>query len=365
MKTKILVSPKFSSPYEIIITKDIDFSCFKSLIIDQQVLIVSNCKISDLYMSDIYKDISCYTSKLNFCSLEEGEVNKNQVSLEKIYNVLSQNLYDRSSIIIALGGGVIGDVAGFAAATYLRGINFIQVPTTLLAQVDSSVGGKVAINHSSGKNRIGTFFHPKMVYIGIKFLETLPNRIFFSNISEVIKYGCITDINFFYWLENNIDNIKNRNLETLMYIISRSCEIKKNIVEKDEYDKKGLRILLNFGHTFGHAIEAYQNYQGYNHGEAVSIGIAIAAKFSYKLGYLKLKSLNRIISLLDNFGLPIKLSSKLKYNDIIKFIVHDKKNLLGVISFVFLRDIGSAVVVKFKNLEEFAKSFSGKSISLI
>jgi 3-dehydroquinate synthase len=264
--------------------------------------------------------------------------------LGTIYDVLMRERCDRSTTMIALGGGVIGDMCGYAAATYQRGIPFIQIPTTLLSQVDSSVGGKTGINHPFGKNMIGAFWQPRLVIADTDVLKTLPPRELSAGLAEVIKYGLIRDYAFFEWLEANIDNLVGCDAATLTYAIERSCANKAEVVAGDEREtaKEGGRALLNLGHTFGHAIETALGYGTWLHGEAVATGMLMAAHLSARLGWLSPNDLARISNLLVRANLPLK-APKLGSEKYLDLMGHDKKNIGGRLRLVLLKSIGEAI----------------------
>jgi len=244
----------------------------------RDVVIITNTKVAKLHLGQVKKAIK--NCRIQTLILPDGEKYKNVTTLNKVHDYLVKNKFNRDLTIIALGGGVIGDLAGFASDTFLRGVNLIHIPTTLLAQVDSSIGGKTGVNHKNGKNLIGSFKHPIAIFIDIIFLKTLSNKQFISGLAEVIKYGLIKDINFFNWLEQECENILDYDQLKLQTVITKSCHIKAEIIQDDEKEN-GKRALLNLGHTFAHAIEAFGNYDGkIIHGEAVSIGICLAFKFS-------------------------------------------------------------------------------------
>lgn len=272
--------------------------------------------------------------------LEAGEKNKSLKTVEEIYNFLVENGIRRKSVLFTVGGGVIGDVGGFVAATYMRGIDYYQVPTTFLAMVDSAVGGKTGINLPVAKNLVGAFHQPKGVFIDINFLKKLPNREFAAGMAEVIKYGLIADKELFEELET-AEVIKD-DTEKLINIVRNACQIKAKIVEMDAKDCDGTRNFLNFGHTFGHAIENAAGYGIYSHGEAVSIGMMMAARLSQLLGYLDDGEVKRIERLLKRYELPIRLRSPLKVSELNKAMCLDKKIESGVIHFVVLKEIGKA-----------------------
>ena len=282
--------------------------------------------------------------RLHTCLIPDGETSKNSHTLGLIYDALLTTECDRHTIIIALGGGVVGDLAGFAAATYQRGIDFIQIPTTLLSQVDSSVGGKTGINHPQGKNMIGAFHQPIAVVADIQTLNTLPKREIAAGLAEVIKYGFIADPSFLSWLETNIESLIAREPMAMGEAVYRSCQIKAQVVAQDERDR-GIREHLNLGHTFGHAIETGMGYGNWSHGEAVASGMVLAARLSQRLGYIDAASVNRIQKILERAGLPVKAPSFSGgvhgYLDIMR---RDKKASEGAIRYVLLRKIGEACV---------------------
>jgi 3-dehydroquinate synthase len=274
--------------------------------------------------------------------LPDGEAHKNWETLNRIFDALIASRCERKTAIVALGGGVIGDLAGFAAAVYQRGVPFIQVPTTLLAQVDSAVGGKTAINHPAGKNMIGAFYQPRVVIIDTDTLATLPDREFAAGLAEVIKYGAIRDADFFEWLEQNLEKVLARDPDAVGYAIERSCINKAEIVGQDERET-GLRALLNFGHTFGHAIETALGYGAWLHGEAVSVGMVLAARLSRRLHLLRQPDVARIVALLRRARLPVD-APELAVERYLELMAHDKKVEGGLLRFVLLRRLGDAFV---------------------
>ena len=271
-----------------------------------------------------------------------GEKSKSQKTKDTLETELLQLHADRQSVIIALGGGMIGDLSGFVAATVFRGIPLIQIPTSLLAQVDSSVGGKVAINHPFGKNLIGAFYQPHHVYIDTSVLETLPDREFRSGLAEVIKYGAILDADFFKYIERNHQKILARDHTVLTAVIQRCCELKRNVVQKDERES-GLRKILNFGHTVGHAIESLSHFR-LLHGEAISIGMIAEAKLSTRTTGLALTDVFRLQSILDRCHLPTEISSSYSVHKLLPIISYDKKNAGGVVHYTLLASIGKAII---------------------
>ena len=302
------------------------------------VCVVTNTVVAPLYLSLLMESLKATGLSVHVVILEDGEHRKSWESLSKIYDELLKQGCDRKTLLIALGGGVVGDVTGFAAATYMRGIPFIQVPTTLLAQVDSSVGGKTAINHPAGKNMVGAFYQPRLVLCDIRTLATLPPRELSAGLAEVIKYAPIADTSFMLWLEQSVDLLREGNSEALEYAICRSCAIKAQIVALDEKEK-GLRAILNFGHTFGHAIEAGLGYGVWLHGEGVAAGMVMAAELSRRLGYVDEDFVARLRSLISRAGLPVKgpvldpLDNAGRYLELMRV---DKKSQAGEIHFVLI-----------------------------
>jgi len=309
-----------------------------------RVALVSNLTVAPLYLDAFAKALEKAGIGVTPIILPDGEAHKNWESLNLIYDALLANHFDRSTTIIALGGGVIGDLAGFAAATYQRGVPFIQVPTTLLSQVDSSVGGKTGINHPRGKNMVGAFWQPKLVLADTDTLRTLPDRELSAGIAEVIKYGLIRDLPFLDWLEANMERLLARDGEMLAHVIERSCTNKAEVVAADEYEtaSEGGRALLNLGHTFGHAIETGLGYGGWLHGEAVAAGTMMAAELSRRLGWLPAADVARVRALLLRAGLPVKGPDlgAARYLDLMS---HDKKVIAGSLRLVLLKALGSAV----------------------
>ncbi len=280
--------------------------------------------------------------------IKGGEEGKNLATVGALLEQMVAVGLDRKSTVVALGGGIVGDIAGFAAATYMRGIAYIQIPTTLLAQVDSSVGGKTGVNLPHGKNLAGAFYQPGLVFVDVDFIQTLPEREFLTGLAEVIKYGIIRDREFFEYLENNMAKIKARDNQCLIHIVNRCCAIKADIVAQDETES-GLRALLNLGHTFGHAFEALTHYRQYTHGEAVAIGIICAARLAYRLHLLPRHDLDRINNILKGYGLPVDFGN-LDSVAIIAQMHKDKKNIGGSMPIVMPVAIGHSQIVK--NIEE-------------
>ena len=309
---------------------------------NKRLLIVSNDTVAPLYLEQA-KAFFSQAAQIDSVVLPDGEQYKTLEYLNGIFDKLLADNYSRDCALVALGGGVIGDMTGFAAACYQRGVEFIQVPTTLLAQVDSSVGGKTAVNHALGKNMLGAFHQPKAVFIDTEFLQSLPAREFSAGMAEVIKYGIIWDNDFFRWLENNIEPLKALNPEALSYAISRCCEIKADVVAQDETER-GCRALLNLGHTFGHAIETEMGYGNWLHGEAVATGMVLAAQTAQNLGWVSAQEVEQIKSLIQAFDLPLVKPQSMSAETFIKHMQRDKKVLDQQIRLVLPTRIGEAVV---------------------
>jgi 3-dehydroquinate synthase len=321
------------------ILKDIG-RIFEKFSFSNKAALISNPTVYDLYGKTVSESLRASGYDLTEVLLPDGEEYKSLASAEKIYEALLKAKLDRKSALIALGGGVIGDITGFAAATYMRGIDFIQIPTTLLAQVDSSVGGKTGVNHPLGKNMIGAFWQPRLVWVDTATLETLPRREFLSGLGEVIKYGVIWDEDFFAYLEANRDKVLRLDKEALTHIIRRSCEIKSEVVSKDERES-GLRAILNYGHTIGHAVETVTGYKKYLHGEAVAIGMHMEARLSQKLGLIENKTVARIKALIDSYELPSEMPAEIQINDLIEKMWIDKKTVGGKMHFVLPEKVGA------------------------
>ncbi len=307
-----------------------------------RAVIVSNTTVAPLYLARVQAMLENHGVNVVPVILSDGEQYKNSETLNLIYTALLNNRCERSTPLIALGGGVIGDMTGFAAATYLRGVPFIQMPTTLLAQVDSSVGGKTGINHALGKNMIGAFYQPRVVIADTKSLDTLPDEELRAGLAEVIKYGLIRDLPFFEWLEQNIEKLLSRDSEALQYAIARSCRNKAEVVGADEFES-GARALLNLGHTFGHAIETGSGYGSWLHGAAVAAGTIMAADLSQRLGWISADDVARIRRLFERADLQIA-APPLGTDTYLHLMGLDKKVEAGKIRFVLLKAIGSSVV---------------------
>ncbi len=308
----------------------------------QRVAIVTNTIVAPLYLEQLAASLQAAGKQVTPIVLPDGEEEKNWENLMRIFDVLLREKCDRKTTLFALGGGVIGDMTGFAAATYMRGVPFIQVPTTLLAQVDSSVGGKTGINHPLGKNMIGAFYQPQAVIADTATLLSLPARQLSAGLAEVIKHGAIIDAAFFDWLEANVGKLLASDPQALAYAIQRSCEIKADVVRQDEREG-GLRAILNFGHTFGHAIEAGLGYGEWLHGEAVGCGMVMAADLSHRLGYIDTEAKQRIAALVRAAGLPT-IAPDLGISRWLELMQVDKKNEAGQIKFILLKPLGASVI---------------------
>ena len=308
-----------------------------------RVMIVTNPTVAQFYLDTVTFALKKRGCEVDHVLLPDGEKYKTLESLNLIFTALLQGNHGRDTIIIALGGGVIGDVAGFAAASYQRGVRLIQIPTTLLSQVDSSVGGKTAVNHELGKNMIGAFYQPSMVIIDTHTLGTLPKREVNAGLTEVIKYGAILDYEFFEWLEAHIDELVALNNESLQHCIARCCQIKADVVARDETEK-GDRALLNLGHTFGHAIETHLGYGNWLHGEAVSTGMMMAASLSEQLGDISVADVSRLEKLLARANLPTLSPDSMQPEDYLPHMMRDKKVLAGKLRLVLLKSLGQAYI---------------------
>ena len=304
--------------------------------------IVTNTVVAPLYLAGLQQALASAGKQTTTVILPDGEGHKNWSQLMTIFDALLTNQCDRKTTLIALGGGVVGDMTGFAAASYQRGVPFIQIPTTLLAQVDSSVGGKTGINHPLGKNMIGAFYQPQAVLADLDTLRTLPARELSAGLAEVIKYGAVIDATFFAWLEQNIDALLAGDVAALAYAVRRSCEIKAEVVRQDEREG-GLRALLNFGHTFGHAIEACMGYGAWLHGEAVGCGMVMAAELSLRVGTIDAAQKARVVALVHRAGLPT-IAPDLGLERWIAAMEVDKKNDGGEIRFILMRPLGGGLI---------------------
>ena len=310
-------------------------------IVSRQVMVVTNKTIAPRYLDAVLETLQGFA--VESVILPDGESYKTLDTMAGIFDALIDKRFNRNATLVALGGGVVGDIAGFAAACYQRGIAFVQVPTTLLAQVDSSVGGKTGVNHPRGKNMIGAFYQPLCVIADTDTLKTLDDRQLRAGIAEVIKYGLIRDPAFFVWLEEHMEALLDRDDEALAFAIERSCRNKASVVAEDEREA-GVRATLNLGHTFGHAIETGAGYGKYLHGEAVAIGICLAADLSRRLGWITDSEVDRIIALLQRAGLPIQPPGEMMVEDYLEIMAVDKKNVDGKIRLILLERIGKAAL---------------------
>ncbi|HEM7963354.1 TPA: 3-dehydroquinate synthase [Citrobacter koseri] len=308
-----------------------------------QVMLVTNETLAPLYLDKIRSVLEQAGVNVDSVILPDGEKYKSLTVLDTVFTALLQKPHGRDTTLVALGGGVIGDLTGFAAASYQRGVRFIQVPTTLLSQVDSSVGGKTAVNHPLGKNMIGAFYQPASVVVDLDCLKTLPARELASGLAEVIKYGIILDGEFFTWLEDNLDALLRLEGSAMAYCIRRCCELKAEVVAADERET-GLRALLNLGHTFGHAIEAEMGYGNWLHGEAVAAGMVMAARTSERLGQFSAADTQRIITLLQCAGLPVHGPREMSAQAYLPHMLRDKKVLAGEMRLVLPLAIGKSEV---------------------
>jgi len=308
----------------------------------RRVAIVTNDVVGPLYLDVLRGALEAAGVRVSAVVLPDGEAHKDWSTLNLIFDMLLAERCERSTTLVALGGGVVGDMGGFAAACYQRGMPFIQIPTTLLAQVDSSVGGKTAINHPLGKNMIGAFYQPRLVLADIDTLSTLPDRELSAGLAEVIKYGLIRDPAFLEWLEAELEALRARDPQALAYAIERSCRNKAEVVAADETEQ-GERALLNLGHTFGHAIETGLGYGEWLHGEAVAAGTMMAAELSCRLGWLQREDIERIAALFVRAGLPV-WGPKLGAARYLELMAHDKKVEAGKLRLVLLREVGRAVI---------------------
>jgi 3-dehydroquinate synthase len=312
----------------------------------QTALVVTNATVAPLYAAQLRGALAAHYPRVLLLVLPDGEIHKDWVHLQRVFDVLLENGCDRRTVLFALGGGVIGDMTGFAAASYMRGVPFVQVPTTLLAQVDSSVGGKTAINHPLGKNMIGAFYQPARVVCDLEVLSTLPDAELSAGLAEVIKYGPIADMDFLEWIEHHLPDLMARRPAALAHAVKRSCEIKARVVGADERES-GLRAILNFGHTFGHAIEAGMGYGAWLHGQAVGCGMVMAALLSHRMGLVDRPFFERLRRLIGAAGLPVvgpvlnATDNAGRYLDLMRL---DKKAEAGEIKFVVIDGPGRAAV---------------------
>lgn len=309
----------------------------------RKLCIITDSKVRNLYADDVAEIIKGCCKQVDIFAFPEGEASKNLSTIQNIYEFLIQHKYERKDMLLALGGGVVGDITGFAAATYLRGIDFVQIPTTLLAQVDSSVGGKTGVDFEQYKNMVGAFYMPKLVYTNLSALGTLDDKQYYSGMAEVMKYGLIKDADFYTWLIENMYEIHERDLATLEQMVLKSCQWKKAVVEKDPTEK-GERAILNFGHTIGHAIEKAKNFN-LLHGECVALGSVAAAYISFKKNYISSDEFYEIRDMFVPFNLPITIED-IDPDQILEYTTSDKKMEGDKIKFILLKKVGKAVIDK-------------------
>ncbi len=315
-------------------------SSLNSFLQQRKIMVVTNTTVAPLYLAQVqqlFTDNTVYS-----CVLEDGEQHKTISSWQTIMDALAEHKFNRSDLLVSLGGGVICDMTGFAAASWMRGIDFIQIPTTLLSQIDASVGGKTGINHPAGKNLIGAFHQPLAVVINTGTLSTLPAREYRAGIGEAVKYGGINQAPFFHWLENNVTAIVNKDPAVLMSLVAQCCRFKAQVVEQDEKEQ-GVRALLNLGHTFGHAIETASDY-AYLHGEAVALGMVMAAELSTQLGHCSTDIRKILENLLQAFGLPIMLNSELTAEVLLDLMKSDKKAINNQHRLILMHGLGGAFI---------------------
>ena len=335
---------------------------FKKHISTKKIVLVSNKTVAPLYLDKVTSAIG-NDKEIIPIILPDGEQYKNTDTLNKIYDVLLQNKCDRDILLIALGGGVIGDITGYAAATFMRGVKFIQIPTTLLSQVDSSVGGKTGINHTLGKNMIGAFYQPQCVIADVDVLNTLSDRELSAGLAEVIKYGLIRDYPFFEWLEHNMNSLLSKKTELLAEAISRSCINKADVVSQDEFESsKGIRATLNLGHTFGHAIENAMGYGNWLHGEAVACGMVMAAFLSKELSWLTEADFIRIKNIMLSAKLPID-PPNISQEKFVDLMQSDKKTHNNQIHLVLQKAIGKAILTQDYSQKDFLHTLRQKKFS--
>ena len=341
--------------YPIYIASDVlaDTSLYQRHIAGKKVLVVSDENVASHYLQKVLGALSGFDCQ--HVLLPPGEAHKNLDTVAMIYDALMQNRFDRNSTIVALGGGVVGDIAGFAAASYQRGVSYLQVPTSLLAQVDSSVGGKTGVNHPLGKNMIGAFHQPVCVIADINSLNTLPDRELRAGLAEVIKYGLIDDADFFAWLEQHTDSLLKLESTFIAEAIERSCTNKARIVAADERES-GQRALLNLGHTFGHAIETAMGYGNWLHGEAIASGMCLAATFSHDLGLMSQEDLARTRSTIDSAGLPTTPPADMTAARCLELMTHDKKVRDKELTLVLMRGIGQSFLCKDFDQQQLTKT---------
>ncbi|WP_154222514.1 3-dehydroquinate synthase [Marinicella rhabdoformis] len=328
--------------YPIIINQQsFDFAAVSDKLNGKKVLLVSNETVAPLYANTVIDALG--ECDVSLCVLPDGEVHKNSQSWLKVLDDMADHGMSRTDVLVSLGGGVICDMTGFAAASWMRGIDFIQIPTTLLSQIDASVGGKTGINHAKGKNLIGAFHQPLAVIINTDTLNTLPQREFAAGIGEAVKYGGINQPQFIAWLSERQQTIMSKSPEVLVELIAQCCDFKVQVVEQDEKEQ-GIRALLNLGHTFGHALETATNYEGYLHGEAVALGMIMAAELSAQLGFCDNGLRKTLENLLQGFDLPIKLNKEITADKLVQLMRLDKKVQSGKHRLILMKGLGQAFI---------------------
>jgi len=317
----------------------------RGLDLGAKAAVVTNPTVAAHYLDTTVRSLEKAGFSVSVFEVPDGERHKRLSRIARLYDHLVSERFDRRCFLVALGGGVIGDMAGYAAATYLRGIPFVQVPTTVVAQVDSSVGGKTGVNHPSGKNLIGAFHQPALVHVDLKVLSTLPRRELLAGIAEVVKYGVIADAAFFTYLERHVDEVLALDPTAMARVVKRCCEIKAQVVAEDEREVSGRRAILNYGHTVGHALEAVTRYRRYRHGEAVAVGMVAAARMAVALGRLKDDAARAVEGLLSRFGLPTALPPRVDRGELLSAMGLDKKVAKGRIRMVLPDRIGHVDLV--------------------
>ena len=331
----------------------------KEIFFDRHALVITDSNVGPLYLQQVCDSISVTATRVNSLTVAAGEESKSLSNCQRIWQEMLQLGADRSSTIVALGGGVVGDLAGFVAAAFARGIDFVQVPTTLLAQVDSSVGGKVGINLPNAKNMVGAFWQPQSVLVDTDVLSTLDTRNYLAGMAEVIKYGLIMDADFFQLLENSVDELRAKDANTLRKVIAACCQCKADVVEEDETEQSGRRAILNYGHTYGHAIEAVFGYGTFLHGEAISIGMTCAARLAVHLGLVPSEFLDRQTNLFRRFDLPVDCPGE-KHDELLASMKRDKKVSRGQLFLILPTEMGKVEQVAAPGDERILKSLSNE-----
>ena len=353
MDNKDILVHKDGKPcYHIVISKSFDNfveEVIKAREKSRRICIVTDSNVAGLYLKELQDKCCSISEQIESFIFDAGEQSKNLNTVRSLYEFLIKKEFDRHDLLIALGGGVVGDLTGFAAATYLRGIDFIQVPTTLLSQVDSSIGGKTGVDFDAYKNMVGAFKMPRLVYINVSVLQSLDSKQFASGMGEVIKHGCIRDYEYFKWLEVNGSLIEERNLDALSHLVYQSCQIKREVVEEDPTEK-GIRAILNYGHTVGHAIEKESGFKLF-HGECVAVGMVAATLLSFKRGLISESDFERVVKLIKFYNLPVHVNNTDKVA-VVNAMKHDKKMAAGKLKFILIRSIGDAFIDTSVTFEE-------------